>query len=61
MSENGQVISSPTHAWVTMTTQSAYTGTAHLQVLPDLDALVQTDEIAGSVRVGYAVYFTTDG
>jgi hypothetical protein len=37
----GQVISSPTHAWVTMTAQSGYTGTAYLHALPDLDALVQ--------------------
>jgi uncharacterized repeat protein (TIGR01451 family) len=57
----GQVLTSPTHAWVTMTAQSGYTGTAYLQALPDLDALVQTDEITGSPRAEYAVYFTTPG
>jgi RHS repeat-associated protein len=59
--ENGQVISSPTHAWMTMTTQSGYSGTAYLQALPDLDALEQASEITGSPRAEHAVYFTTPG
>jgi RHS repeat-associated protein len=59
--ENGQVISSTTHAWLTATKQSGYTGTAYLQALPDIDALYQTNEMTNSARTEYAVNFTTPG
>jgi RHS repeat-associated protein len=59
--ENGQVISGTTHAWLTTTTQSGYTGTAYLQALPDVDALYQTNEITARARAEFSVNFTSPG
>jgi YD repeat-containing protein len=57
--ENGQAPSGLSHNWLTATTRSGYTGTAYVQVLPDLDALYQTSEITTSPVVAYPINLTT--
>jgi YD repeat-containing protein len=59
--ENGQVITGTSHAWLSVASQSGYTGTGYLQARPDIDTLSQTDEITTSPRAEYAVHFTTPG
>jgi hypothetical protein len=57
--ENGQGLSGPTHTWLTATAINGYTGTAYLQVLPDIDTFYQTDAITDSPKIEYLVNFTT--
>ena len=42
-----------------LTGQPGYTGTSYLQVVPDVDTLVQTNEITASPVVSYPINFTT--
>jgi RHS repeat-associated protein len=59
--ENGQVLSGTTHAWLTATAISGYTGTSYLHALPDNDTLYPTEAITGSPRAEYRVNFTNPG
>jgi YD repeat-containing protein len=57
--ENGQRIDGPTHAWLTSTAITGYTGTNYLHVLPDTDTFYSTAAITDSPRIEYLVNFTT--
>jgi YD repeat-containing protein len=59
--ENGQLVNGTTHAWLTSTAISGYTGTHYLHVLPDIDALYQTETLTDSPKVEFAVNFTMPG
>jgi hypothetical protein len=49
--ENGQIIAGPTHAWLTSTAISGYTGTSYLHALPDTDTLLRKQRIgSGLIR-----------
>ena len=57
--EHGERLNGPTHQWNLKTSQSGYTGTSYLQVLPDVDTLIPSEAITTSPRVEYAVDFST--
>jgi YD repeat-containing protein len=59
--EAGGRIAGATHAWLTATARSGYTGTAYLHASPDLDALYQTSAITAAPTVTYAVSFSSPG
>jgi YD repeat-containing protein len=58
----GERTDSLPHRWLLANHQSGYTGTAYLQLLPDLDATIrQTNTITSSPVVAYPINFTTPG
>jgi hypothetical protein len=57
----GRVISDATHAWLTQTVQSGYTGTAYLRAMPDTGRLVASEAVSTAPRVEYPLYVTTPG
>jgi len=52
-----QAISSTTHAWLTDTVHSGYTGTAYIQALPDLDipAVVPSTALSTTAQANYPI------
>jgi hypothetical protein len=57
----GQVVGDATHAWLTMTRQSGYTGSAHLRAMPDTGRLVASAAVTAAPRLEYPLVVTTPG